>query len=67
MEAACLDEFPPIGAGWIGCRSLVFSLDSGLRVASNPSLSCPVADASLNGIVSIGEVTQCVNLFLNGC
>ena len=34
---------------------------------ANPDLSCPVADSNLNGVVSIGEVTQCVNRFLNGC
>jgi hypothetical protein len=35
--------------------------------ASQPLLSCPVADTNLDGRVSIGEVMQAVNRFLSGC
>jgi hypothetical protein len=48
-------------------RCLNLFLGQPLCDMSNPSLSCPVADANLDGSVSIGEVTQCVNRFLNGC
>jgi hypothetical protein len=34
---------------------------------ADSALSCPVADADLDGAVGIGEVLQCVNRFLGGC
>ena len=48
-------------------RCVILFLGQPLCNPAAPSLSCPLADASLDGTVSIGEVQQCVTRFLQGC